>query len=120
MRNGQRAARGTLVVHLELDPDRRDAPRAGFIVSKAVGVAVVRNRVKRRLRHLARARVDSLPVGSRIVIRALPRSASASSAELASDLDRSLERVMERISLDPAPGGPVAGSTGDHSPDEPR
>ncbi len=39
----------------------RSPTRAGFVVSKAVGGAVVRNKVKRRLRHLMRERVDQLP-----------------------------------------------------------
>ena len=58
-------------------------PRVGFVVSKAVGNAVTRNRVKRRLRHLARERLD---VAARraavLVVRALPAAAAASYAEL--------------------------------------
>jgi ribonuclease P protein component len=59
-------------------------------VSRAVGPAVTRNRVRRRLRHLAAAQLDLLPAGSRVVVRALPRSASASYAELDAALRRSL------------------------------
>ena len=65
----------------------------GFVVSKAVGNAVVRNRVKRRLRHLTREHVTTLPGRCVLVVRALPAAASATSAELRSDLDRCLERV---------------------------
>ena len=54
---------------------------------------MVRNRVKRRLRHLARARMDHLPPGSHLVVRALPAAASASSRELAADLDAVLART---------------------------
>jgi len=64
--------------------------RAGFIVSKAVGGAVVRNRVRRRLRHLMRERLDSLPAGTDVVIRALPSSGARSYAELGADLDGAL------------------------------
>lgn len=70
--------------------------RAGFVVSKAVGNAVVRNRVKRRLRHLVRARLASLPESADLVVRALPAAAAASGPELASDLDRCLRRVQPR------------------------
>jgi ribonuclease P protein component len=66
----------------------------GLVVSKAVGNAVARNRVKRRLRHLARTRLERLPDGSLLVIRALPAAASASSAVLGADLDRALQRVV--------------------------
>ena len=67
--------------------------RIGFVVSKAVGNSVVRNRVQRRLRHLAREHLASLPGSAVLVIRALPASAEASYAELAHDLSRCLGRV---------------------------
>ena len=63
-------------------------------MSKAVGPAVVRNRVKRRLRHLMRERVGSLAAGSRLVVRAQPAAAAATSADLGAELDRCLERVV--------------------------
>ena len=68
----------------------------GFVVSKAVGTAVTRNRVKRRLRHLMRERVAGLDEGSLLVVRALPASAGATYADLGVELDRCLARVMAR------------------------
>jgi ribonuclease P protein component len=68
-------------------------PRIGFVVSRAVGPAVTRNLVKRRLRHLARERVTVLPPGSMLVVRALPQAANASYAELGAELDRCLASV---------------------------
>jgi ribonuclease P protein component len=68
----------------------------GFVVSKAVGNAVTRNRVKRRLRHLVREQLDALPQPGALVVRALPDSSGASGAELAADLTRCLRRVAER------------------------
>jgi ribonuclease P protein component len=70
-----------------------DPARVGFVVSKAVGPAVIRNRVKRRLRHLARESVTDLPDSAVLVVRALPAAATAEYAELAADLERCLERV---------------------------
>ena len=90
-RGGRRAGRGTLVVHLFLEePAQASTARAGFVVSKAVGNAVVRNRVRRRLRHLVRDHVEALPSGASLVVRALPAAATAPSHTLGADLDAAL------------------------------
>ena len=62
-------------------------------MSKAVGNAVARNRVKRRLREIARARLDLLPEAALLVVRALPASSDASYDALARDVDTALERL---------------------------
>ncbi|WP_300081504.1 ribonuclease P protein component [Propioniciclava sp.] len=75
VRGGVRVAKPTLVVHALAKPG--PPSRAGFVVSKAVGNAVTRNRVKRQLRHLAAARLDAEDVRSvDLVVRALPAAAS--------------------------------------------
>jgi len=68
---GRRTGRPSLVLHIR--PTGQPA-RAGFVVSKKVGDAVTRNRVKRRLRHLTAARLGELQAD--VVIRALPLAAS--------------------------------------------
>lgn len=93
-RSGRRAGSATLVVHLSRGSGLTE-PRVGFVVSKAVGNAVIRNRVQRRLRHLVRAHLPALTPGSVLVVRALPPAASASSAVLGADLERCLDRVHE-------------------------
>lgn len=102
VRTGRRSGTRTVVVHLAVPEAAasQDAAvdgqpvRVGFVVSKAVGNAVVRNRVKRRLRHLAREHVSSLPGSAVLVVRALPASATATYAELARDLARGLSRAV--------------------------
>jgi len=73
-------------------------PRVGFVVSKAVGGAVVRNRTKRVLRHLVAERLSVLPNGIDLVVRANPAAAAATTPELAVELDRGLGRVLDRVS----------------------
>lgn len=63
------------------------------MVSKAIGNAVIRNRVKRRLRHLAREQLGSLPGSALLVVRALPAAAEASYDELRADLASAMARV---------------------------
>lgn len=113
VRRGRRSGRSLLVMYVLLpDPvtqpasvisavgsDRvptavGDGPRIGFVVSKAVGGSVIRHRVARRLRHVMRDRLPQLPAGSRVVVRALPRSAAATSARLAVEADRALSVLL--------------------------
>jgi ribonuclease P protein component len=68
--------------------------RVGFVVGKIVGPAVVRNRVRRRLRHLVAERLTGLPPGTLLVVRATPPAAMASHAELGHALDSALARMM--------------------------
>ena len=70
--------------------------RVGFVVSKAVGGAVVRNRVKRRLRHLVAHELEG-PVVRDVVVRALPAAAS-SPARVEGDLTSAWAQVMNRLS----------------------
>jgi ribonuclease P protein component len=95
VRSGRRAGGAALVLHLLVDAGApADPPRVGFIVSKAVGGSVVRNRVKRRLRHLVRDSLTSVPSSLVLVVRALPAAATMSSGELGAELARCLERVV--------------------------
>lgn len=103
-RRGARIGRPTLVVHARIiksplgDQPQRSAATAqvGFVVSKAVGNAVTRNRVKRRLRHLVAARLDAVPAYAQLVVRALPAAASQPE-RLASDLDSALAAAISRL-----------------------
>jgi ribonuclease P protein component len=88
-REGRRFSCSPLIVHALSTRDAGPA-RAGFVVSRKVGTAVTRNRVRRRLREQTRSRLASVPPGTLLVVRALPASAQASSAELADALDRGL------------------------------
>ena len=93
---GRRAGARTLVTHLATAEEAGGTgPRVGFVVNKAVGSAVVRNRVKRRLRHAAGARLSLLPDNALLVVRAQPPAAAASYEELVADLDRCLDRSLK-------------------------
>jgi ribonuclease P protein component len=93
VRRGSKAGRTHLVVHVLPDGDRGGVPQVGFVVSRSVGSAVVRNRVKRRLRHLMRSHVEQLPAGCRVVVRALPPAAHAPAESLENDLETALRRA---------------------------
>jgi ribonuclease P protein component len=73
-------------------------PRVGLVVSKAVGNAVTRHAVSRRLRHVARRVITDPTVGltpsDTVVLRALPASSDASSDELEHDVRHALRRIL--------------------------
>lgn len=95
---GRRMGGPRLVVHLRTPTDTPQSPRVGFVVGRAVGNAVTRNTVRRRLRHLLADRLGSLPPGTDLVVRALPATAGMTSADLAHELDRALVRILGPVS----------------------
>lgn len=102
VRRGARSGRDTLVVHLTTKTDLGPSgPVVGLVVSKAVGTAVRRNLVKRRLRELVRARLDTWPADAGIVVRALPPAATAEYARLGADLDSAFATALRRTSRRP-------------------
>ena len=93
VRRGTRCGGPRLVTSVLPASDDR-APRFGFIISKQVGTAVVRNTVRRRLKAVCAEFLDTVPEGTDVVIRALPPSATAQFADLRSDVARCLNRLV--------------------------
>jgi ribonuclease P protein component len=92
---GQRARAGVLWCTFILDPPNSDTPpRVAFALGRALGSAVVRNRVRRRLRALLQRSSSQaeLPPGT-YLFGAVPAAASLSSPELQFDLNLLLQRV---------------------------
>jgi ribonuclease P protein component len=67
--------------------------RVGFTVGKRVGGAVVRNRVRRRLREAMRHRLPRIAPEWDLVVAARPSAAAADNASLAKELDALLARA---------------------------
>jgi ribonuclease P protein component len=101
VRSGVRNGRRNVVLYAAAIA--ADEPsRIGFIVSKSVGNAVVRNLVKRRLREAAAASLCDHATGLAIVVRALPASASASWDQLLADYNAALETTQNRLAGRPS------------------
>ncbi len=73
------------------------APRLGFAVPKAVGNAVVRNRIKRQLRDIVRDRLEAVPVTNDYVLvvrQGLPEAAETNGHDwLAARVDEVLGKA---------------------------
>lgn len=94
VRDGARAGRRSLVVHLARGAD--GGPVVGFVVPRSVGGAVTRNRVKRRLRVLVRAQLASFGPDESLVVRALPAAAGSTFELLGSDLEGAVRTARRK------------------------
>ena len=86
---------GSRLLSLRWRPRRDGSIHVGIVVSRKVGNAVVRNRVRRRLREAFRAIVaerSPLPVGADVIVIARPQAADANYHELRSSLTKALAR----------------------------
>jgi len=94
-RQGARVRSRDFVVLAAVAPGGR-ARRLGVTVSRKVGGAVVRNRVKRRIREWFRADRKGIPEGIDIVVIARPGAAELSGDETREQLAGLRERLAER------------------------
>lgn len=95
---GRRAGGHLVVVHVARSAERAGLPaRVGFVVSRAVGGAVTRNQVKRRLRAYAAHRLDIVPDGVDVLVRANPQAATADYGRLGAEYERLLARALARL-----------------------
>lgn len=98
-REGRRWQSGKLI--LNVLPNGLSHNRFGFIVSGRVGNAVVRNRLKRRLRAAIHSLLPDLSNGFDVVIIARPSAAAAAYQELVTELGRLFvsARLLEKVHL---------------------
>ena len=88
--------RGSLMILgvLEAGTDSQSPARAGFVTSKRIGGAVVRNRVRRRLREIVRRNQHELRRGIWLVVIARPVAARASYRALEDEWLRLAKRAF--------------------------
>ncbi len=86
---GARVSTKTLAGYALTEPEL-NAPKIGFIVSRAIGGSVARHRVTRQLRHLSRENITLLPHNSFVVVRALRQSP---------DYSNETKTLFEKLSL---------------------
>ena len=89
-RHGQARATDQLVLRW-MRTDRAES-RIGLSTPRTLGGAVQRNRVRRRLRELVRARLERIGPGWDLLLIARPAAGESSQAKLGAALDALLER----------------------------
>ncbi len=90
---GKTAADSRLALYIR--PNGRPGNRLGFTVSTKLGHAVVRNRVRRRLREIYRLHEDELVRGRDVVVVARFRATESTYQQL----ERSFLRLAEKVEL---------------------
>lgn len=90
---GKSAADSRLALYVRQNGSR--VSRLGFTVSTKVGCAVVRNRVRRRLREIYRLHEGSLRAGFDVVVVARVRSAQSDYRQL----ETSFLKLADKLSL---------------------
>lgn len=92
LRSGRRARSASLAVYVSDNGLGR--PRVGLTVSRKLGSAVVRNRIKRRLRELAWPLAQRTQVGRDVVIVARGRAMGVEPARLREELEELWARLV--------------------------
>ncbi|MGO3678285.1 ribonuclease P protein component [Leucobacter sp. UCMA 4100] len=92
MRHGRRVGGPFVVAHAVLRTQDEPA-RFGYIVSKKVGNAVVRNRITRRLKAISDEVLRDGFTGYDVVFRASPAAAAAPFVELRNDVLREIAKL---------------------------
>jgi ribonuclease P protein component len=96
-RHGRSVSSRYLVLYWFAQDEPAD-PRFGFSVPKAVGNAVVRNKIKRQLREVWRARLEQVPPGSDYVLIVRPGLPEAVEANGFDWLGERVDEVLGKTS----------------------
>ena len=83
-----------MVTSAVVGPDS-EPPRVAYAIGRGVGTAVVRNRVRRRLRAATRAHAADFEPGSAYLVSTGPAAATRSYAELSTSLHDALSALRE-------------------------
>jgi ribonuclease P protein component len=97
-RQGRSTANRHLVLYTFPNPSTT-RPRLGLSVSRKVGGAVERNRVKRLLREAFAQQEDGLPAGHDVVVVARPSAAELAEREGLEGLQAALAELIEKAGL---------------------
>ncbi len=93
VRRGTRTITPHAVVH-RVSTGSDEHARFGVVVSKKVGGAVVRNRVRRRIQSICAGHLATVPLGELIVVRALPGSPEVEWDTLRSEIGDGLRQAV--------------------------
>jgi ribonuclease P protein component len=102
-RHGRSTANRHLVLYAFPNP-ASDEPRLGLSVSRKVGGAVARNRIKRLLREAFARETGSLARGHDVVVVARPDASDLAEREGLAGIEAALSELIEKVKIRDEPG----------------
>ncbi len=84
------------VFYLRRDSDAERHPRIGFTVSRALGEAVQRNRIRRRLREAVRMNLPALTAAVDVVINPKRTTERTDFRQLVSEVERAFAQIEKK------------------------
>jgi ribonuclease P protein component len=115
MRNGRSHAGRDLVLYV-FPRGSEEPPRLGLSVSRKVGGAVERNRVKRLLREAFAREADRLPVGADAVVIARPGARQLAESDGLDGVHAALRALIDKVEGVAEPGPPKLSSEPEPEP----
>ena len=94
--DGRRHFSANMTVFYLRRPDEAGGARVGFTVSKALGGAVERNRMKRRLREAVRRKLSGLELPVDVVINPKKSLLAADFERLLDEVERAFAQIRQR------------------------
>ena len=91
---GRRYPSKSLVLHVLRVPSQD--VKFAFSVSKKVGNSVVRHKITRQLRQIVAQNLALVPVGSQIVVRALPQVTDQSYSQLTAEYLAIIKKIADQ------------------------
>jgi ribonuclease P protein component len=92
LKNGKKASDGFFRIAIILNPNQNN-PKLGIIVSKKIGSAVKRNRIKRVVREIFRLNQTKIISGTNLVVIAKPDCVNKTYQEIEKSLIKLLDRT---------------------------
>lgn len=96
-RQGQRQFSGTMTLFYLRREESEAGPRVGLTVPRALGGAVVRNRIKRRMRDAVRHALPQLDLPVDVVINPKKAAATLEMPQLRSEVERAFGKIRTQL-----------------------
>jgi ribonuclease P protein component len=95
VRTGNRVGGKSCIIHAVIRVPADSPARFGYIVTKSVGNAVTRNRVRRRLQAISQSHLRRGLTGVDVVFRVLPAAQHLTYSELCNDVEALFARISQ-------------------------